>query len=139
MGGFLIGEQALRHAGHPPIRIVGVQVYPGNVRMQTRLLIRWTERFLGVKDPVPEDRIAIDPSVLMGGFASFTDELSDECERVRAEEGIGVDPIFGGKTWHQMEHHRSRAAAELGSVLFWHCGYTPEWKDLRASESRQRR
>jgi 1-aminocyclopropane-1-carboxylate deaminase/D-cysteine desulfhydrase-like pyridoxal-dependent ACC family enzyme len=35
VAGFLLAEQALREAGHPPVRIIGVQVYPGAVRART--------------------------------------------------------------------------------------------------------
>ena len=132
IGGFLLGEHALRQAGHRPIRIVGVQVYPGNVELWTRLLMRWTEHFAGLRDEVPADRILIDKSALMGGFASFSDRLADECSYVREREGIGIDPIFGGKTWHVMEKFRAQTRPRPGSVLFWHCGYTPEWQFLRA-------
>jgi D-cysteine desulfhydrase len=139
IGGFLLGEHALRKAGHRPIRIIGVQVYPGHADLWVRMLIRWSERFAGLRDAVPQDRIEIVTSALMGGFANFSDSLADECNHVRELEGIGVDPIFGGKTWRVMEQFRTAARKPAGSVLFWHCGYTPEWQALRAGGSPESR
>ena len=48
VAGFLLAESALRQAGFPAIRVVGVQVYPGALRQRTALLLRWTERFFGL-------------------------------------------------------------------------------------------
>jgi 1-aminocyclopropane-1-carboxylate deaminase/D-cysteine desulfhydrase-like pyridoxal-dependent ACC family enzyme len=52
------------------------------------------------------------------------------CERVRAETGLSLDPIFGGKTWSAMERALSRENAGDREYLYWHCGYTPEWRAL---------
>jgi 1-aminocyclopropane-1-carboxylate deaminase/D-cysteine desulfhydrase-like pyridoxal-dependent ACC family enzyme len=64
---------------------------------------------------------------LCGGFGRFTPELVALCERVEAEAGLSLDPIFGGKTWSVMERHLDREKPRDGDVLYWHCGYTPEF------------
>jgi 1-aminocyclopropane-1-carboxylate deaminase len=145
LAGLLLGEQALRQAGGPPVRIVGVQVYPGAVRQQTLRLLRWTERFLGLDARVPHERIEIGTTALHGGFGRYPEELSTLCERVAAEAGVLLDPIFGGKTWSVMETSlagsrvsgsREAGSGEAGSrelrrpTLYWHCGYTPDWRTL---------
>ncbi len=129
IGGFLIGEHALRRVGRRPIRIVGVQVYPGWVRFWTRLMIRWTERFAELRGRVPTARIEIDASALHGGFGNFTDDLAETCDRLSETARLDIDPIFGGKTWNVLERYRAEGRVE-GPVLYWHCGYTPEWRDL---------
>ena len=81
-----------------------------------------------MSEPVPRSRIEIRASALHGGFGSYPESLVELCERVANDVGIHVDPIFGGKTWSVLE-------AELDSskrALFWHCGYTPEWRLLRS-------
>lgn len=145
LAGFLLGEAALRAAGGPPVRIVGVQVYPGSVRKWTLALLRWTERFLGLELSVPVGRIEIVTSVLHGGFGRFPDHIAETCGRVRETVGLRIDPIFGGKTWSIMEdwirgggvgeavHPSLRRGGERGPVLYWHCGYTPEWRRLAGS------
>jgi 1-aminocyclopropane-1-carboxylate deaminase/D-cysteine desulfhydrase-like pyridoxal-dependent ACC family enzyme len=129
VAGFLVGEHALRARGHRPIRIVGVQVYPGSVRLSTWAMIQWTRRFAGLRVRVPLRSIEIDSSALLGGFGRFSEELSSTCDRVAGEFGLAIDPIFGGKTWHTMERYRALGLAE-DPVLFWHCGFTPEWRTL---------
>lgn len=129
IAGFLLAEHALRAAGFPPIRVVGVQVYPGAIRRWTRLLLRWTELFLGIQDRVPASRIDVVSSELHEGFGHYPERLADLCERVSEEADVRLDPIFGGKTWSAMEAHLARAR-EPRPTLYWHCGYTPEWRVL---------
>jgi 1-aminocyclopropane-1-carboxylate deaminase/D-cysteine desulfhydrase-like pyridoxal-dependent ACC family enzyme len=129
VAGFLLAEHALRSAGWPPIRIVGVQVYPGAARRRTLEMLRWTERFLGLRGHVPAPRIEIACSALHGGFARYPEELSVLCERVATETDLRIDPIFGGKTWSVMEMDVA-AQRHRRPALYWHCGYTPEWRVL---------
>jgi 1-aminocyclopropane-1-carboxylate deaminase/D-cysteine desulfhydrase-like pyridoxal-dependent ACC family enzyme len=129
LAGFLLAEDALRRAGHPPIRVVGVQVYPGRAAWRTLAVLRWTERALGLASRVPASRIEIVASELGGGFARYDDRLATLCARVEAQTGIALDPIFGGKTWSAMETHLV-SASDRRPTLYWHCGYTPEWRTL---------
>lgn len=128
VAGFLLAEHALRSAGWPPSRITGVQVYPGPVRTRVRALIRWTEWSLDMTGRVPSERILIDRGELHGGFGRYPQSLADRCARSDEELGFSLDPIFGGKTW-------SVAVSDANAggdrpVLFWHCGWTPEWRAL---------
>lgn len=134
LSGFLIGESALRARGCRPIRIVGVQVYPGPVRLWIWVMIQWTRQYAGLRGRVPLQRIEIDNSALLGGFGRFNEELAETCDRVAGEVGFAIDPIFGGKTWHTMERYRALGLAE-DPTLFWHCGYTPEWRSLASKIS----
>lgn len=134
LAGALLAENALRNSGLPPVQVVGVQVYPGPIRTWTRRLLRWTERMLGVRSRVPASRIVITDAALHGGFGHFPDALASVCDNLAARPAdadrcrIEIDPIFGGKTWSVME---SMTAHRVGEpVLFWHCGYTPEWRLL---------
>lgn len=140
IAGFLIGAALLHMTGYPPIRIVGVQVYPGRIPLLARALIRWTWRWLGVRQ-VPPLPLEIVTSELTGTFGAYPDRLIDLSERVAATNGIAIDPIFGAKTWSAMEAMMTRGEV-TGDCLYWHCGYTPEWRDLRAEagrgEARQR-
>jgi 1-aminocyclopropane-1-carboxylate deaminase/D-cysteine desulfhydrase-like pyridoxal-dependent ACC family enzyme len=129
IGGFLLAEHALRRAGRKPIRLVGTQIYACPIRAQTLALVRWTERSLGLHGRVPLRRIEIASSQLEGGFGRYSDRLAATCELVRREAGISIDPIFGGKTWATMEAYR-RLHSEPERLLYWHCGYTPEWQTL---------
>jgi 1-aminocyclopropane-1-carboxylate deaminase/D-cysteine desulfhydrase-like pyridoxal-dependent ACC family enzyme len=130
LAGFLLAEHALRACGRPPIRVVGVQVYPGRVKRSVLMLMRWAERFLGVRSRVPSERIEIEASELHGGFGRVSRALAEGCARVQAETGLTLDPIFGGKTWSAMDAFLRRERRRDEPVLYWHCGYTPEWQKL---------
>lgn len=130
LAGFLLGEAALRRAGAPPIIVVGVQVYPGPVGFWTWALIRWTQRALGLEARVPRGRIRIDGSVIAGGFGRPSDEAVQTCQRVEKRTRLRLDPIFGGRTWLAMERWLRGVPAAGRPVLYWHCGYTPEWETL---------
>jgi 1-aminocyclopropane-1-carboxylate deaminase/D-cysteine desulfhydrase-like pyridoxal-dependent ACC family enzyme len=127
VAGFLLAEHALRASGCAPIRVTGVQVYPGALRARTLALLRWTERFLGWADHVPAERIDLRAEWLHGGFGRYPAELIRLCEDLRERAGLAVDPIFGGKTWAAME---ASAVGTEGPTLYWHCGFTPEWREL---------
>lgn len=129
IAGFALAEELLRRSGRPPIRIVGVEAYDRGTRLRTRALKRWSMRRLGDRRPAVAPGYTLDDAALQGGFASFDATLSDLCHRVRREVGIAIDPIFGGKTWSRLE---ARATVEdERPALYWHCGYTPEWEELK--------
>lgn len=128
LAGFLLGENALRRAGGDPIRVVGVQVYAGPVERWTWGMLRWAERAFGLAGRVPRRRIEIVNSAPHGGFARFPDAVVRLCERVHAETGCRIDPIFGGKTWSVLAAYLATGGARARPVLYWHCGYTPEWR-----------
>lgn len=129
LAGFLLAENLLRRQGHPPIRVVGVQVYPGPARRWVQSLVRWTEAYLRVTDHLPYGRIEVRTSRLHGGFGRYPPALGELCRSVATETGLAIDPIFGGKTWSVMESSLAREPRR-GAVLFWHCGYTPDWEAL---------
>lgn len=129
LAGFVLAEHLRRRDGQPPIRVVGVQVYPGPARRWIHGLIRWTERRLSVTPHVRNRDIELRTDALHGGFGHYPTELVDLCRRVADETGLRIDPVFGAKTWTVMESYLA-SAAPSGSVLYWHCGYTPDWNTL---------
>lgn len=134
LAGFLLGAHAVRCSGGEDIRVVGVQVYPGRVERWTWAMLRWTERALGLAHRVPRARIEIVPSALHGGFARFPEAIVRLCAQVEAETGCRIDPIFGGKTWSVLETYLAERGPGPRPVLFWHCGYTSDWR-LFASDA----
>lgn len=128
VAGFLLAEHALRRAGCEPVAVTGVQVYPGPIRGQTLALIRWTERALGLEGRVPAGSVRIVRDALHGGFARFPPSLEALSVRAGTELGFALDPIFGGKTWSVLASKAKGHAAR--PLLFWHCGWTPEWRVL---------
>lgn len=129
VAGFLMAERLRRERGERPIRIVGVQIYEGRTRAATRWLMRWAALSTGQRLPLtlPVD-VASDS--LSGGFGKFAPALTDLCERVQRDTGLLIDPIFGGKTWASMEREIERTKPRDEEFLYWHCGYTPEWRTL---------
>jgi 1-aminocyclopropane-1-carboxylate deaminase/D-cysteine desulfhydrase-like pyridoxal-dependent ACC family enzyme len=128
IGGFLIAANVLASLGHPRIRVLGAQIYPGSIARRTLALVRWTEHALGLESAVPRDAIEISNAELAGGFGHFDERLVHLCEDVRGRHGFSIDPIFGGKTWAVMQRFIERDRVER--PLYWHCGYTPEWRLL---------
>jgi len=130
VAGFLVAADLLRAAGGPPIRVIGVQVHPGRIRLQTLALTRWTERFLGTTHRTPVHPTNFVPSSM--SFAHFGPSVPRLCLQVEQELGLRLDPIFGGKTWQAMQADVAANAPDDRPLLYWHCGYTPEWETLCA-------
>jgi len=132
VAGFLLAAEALAAAGRPRIAVRGVQAYPGAVAWRAWGLLRWTERFLE-SSGASSRRAPVGPADFVTsprGFAEFEPEVTSVCARVRDEAGIDVDPIFGGKSWRAMELDAAANAPGERPLLYWHCGYTPEWQTL---------
>ena len=130
VAGFLLGAEALRAAGHASIDVIGVQIYPGAMRRSVWGLLRWTERTLGLRSRVPRARIAIDTAELQGGFGCHSPAQAERCRRLQEDHAIALDPIFGGKSWGAMQRALARDKPKDEEVLYWHCGFTPEWREL---------
>lgn len=133
LAGFVIAEHALRRAGCARVRVVGVQVYPGRIALSTMGLVRWTERFAGLAQRVPRTEIEILRTALHGGFGAFPPALAAECDRLAARRGPRLDPIFGGKTWAAMRSDMDEPSCGDRPALYWHCGFTPEWRTIGAA------
>lgn len=139
LAGFLLAAHALHAAGCTPVRVVGVSVDGGWTTAWTRWIVRWTERALGLASRVPDDAIQVLPLPRGHAFARHDDRLAALCERVEGEAGLRLDPVFGARSWAAMEALTPpRDHADGNSVMFWHCGYTPEWRALGAAIARGR-
>jgi 1-aminocyclopropane-1-carboxylate deaminase/D-cysteine desulfhydrase-like pyridoxal-dependent ACC family enzyme len=130
LAGFLLGAHAVAAAGGPRIRVVGVAVDRAPLAAFTLGLIRWTERFLGLPTLVPTGHIEIRSVDGELPFAAFTPEVEAACYRVRRDCEFELDPIFGGKTWRAMEQTLTAHRDDRRPVVYWHCGFTPEWRGL---------
>jgi 1-aminocyclopropane-1-carboxylate deaminase/D-cysteine desulfhydrase-like pyridoxal-dependent ACC family enzyme len=138
--GFALAEALLRRAGAPPVRIVAVQVTSLPLFVWLPWLVRWTAaKFdLGRQDTKMMQVLKVPRHAKYG---SFDDEHKQVCRRVLDQFGIQIDPIYGGKSWSVMEAEESRVDREtsMGPPLFWHCGYTENWKLWnQQSDPRQR-
>ena len=137
VAGFLLGEALLRATGRDPVRVIGVQVYGRATGAQTRALLRLGERALGLpRGFVPSDRVELDSRALAGGFGRYTARQAELCARVAETHGVAIDPMFGGKTWSVLEARAAELQQRARPLLYWHCGYTPEWALLGAAVKR---
>lgn len=129
LAGFALAERLLRLAGKTATRVVGAQIYAGRTRDSTRWLSRWAGLASAGRLP---DRLSLEVSddALRGGFGHFDAQLVELCARVAGDTGLEIDPIFGGKTWSVMEDAIRREHPGDAEFLYWHCGFTPEWRAL---------
>lgn len=126
VAGLALGEALGRAAGDPPVRIVAVQVVPEPLRLWLPVLFAWTLRYLRpARIPFPKCEVVAWPKHT--AYGRFTAAHEAICERVEADFGLTIDPVYGAKAWDVMEQD---AAAPARPPLFWHCGYTPSWRAL---------
>jgi 1-aminocyclopropane-1-carboxylate deaminase/D-cysteine desulfhydrase-like pyridoxal-dependent ACC family enzyme len=134
VAGFVLAEALLRAIGNPAIRIVAVQVCAYPLRLWIPCLVRWTCRRLGLPDGISMQEL--DVVTLRGNseFGCFDDRLEAVCQRVASSFGLELDPIYGGKVWSTMEEYlRLKHDRNVRPAMFWHCGYSPDWKVFRTS------
>jgi 1-aminocyclopropane-1-carboxylate deaminase/D-cysteine desulfhydrase-like pyridoxal-dependent ACC family enzyme len=129
MAGLALGERLLRDSGKRPVRIVAVPVYSGPVRHYARGLLRWTRRYYGLCMKQGLENVAMTDWRAGGDFGRFTGALAALCERIELEHDLRIDPIYGGKTWQIMERMLNDGSVQ-GPCLYWHCGYTPDWREF---------
>lgn len=127
VAGLALGEALGRAAGDPPVRIVAVQVVPEPLRIWLPVLFAWTLRFLNpARLPRPRCEVIAWPEHTRYGRFSAAHEAI--CARVESSCGLMIDPVYGAKSWDVMER---RPVDDSGRpTLFWHCGYTPNWRAL---------
>ena len=130
VAGFALASALLRSRGVADVRVIGVQVTSDPLRSWTRLLLRWTMKMLGMSG-LPACDVEILRLPEYAHFVRFDDSLEDLCERVHDRFGLQIDPIYGGKSWSAMEQHASALCGHNGPTMFWHCGYTPDWRTFR--------
>lgn len=133
LAGLAFGAHLLADAGVPRVSIVAVPVYSGPVRAYAKLLLGWAGRCLGVRRASELEGVSFTDWREGGDFGRFGPRLTMLCERVHAEHGLELDPIYGAKTWAVMERLVAGGAAAAPRV-YWHCGYTPDWRELPPSD-----
>jgi D-cysteine desulfhydrase len=127
LAGLTLGEHFLRTTQGARARIVGVPVYSGPIRLYARTLLRWTARWLGSKVSFDLSSVELTERTKTLDFGEFDSSLVELCDRVKADQDLDIDPIYGGKTWATMERMLSTGEVE-GPCVYWHCGNTPDWR-----------
>jgi 1-aminocyclopropane-1-carboxylate deaminase/D-cysteine desulfhydrase-like pyridoxal-dependent ACC family enzyme len=127
VAGLALGEALCRALGDPPVRIVAVQVVPEPLRIWLPILFASTVRFLR---PARTPRLRVEvvswpEHTVYGRFAATHEAV---CHRVESKFGLTIDPVYGAKSWDVME--RTPVLRDNRLPLFWHCGYTPNWREL---------
>jgi 1-aminocyclopropane-1-carboxylate deaminase/D-cysteine desulfhydrase-like pyridoxal-dependent ACC family enzyme len=133
VAGFLLAADALEQAGYPPLTLVGVQVYPGRGAQRAWAQRAWAAGRLKLRAP-RRTRLEVKQLSGDGGFGAYPPSLPLLCERV-AREGLALDPIFGGKSWDTMEKDLAGGQTEAATTIYWHCGFTPEWRIVGRPQS----
>lgn len=126
--GFILASSLLTAAGEQSIEVRAVQVNDENLSLWIPVLLRWTQRVLRVRGRLlPRYSLIRRKENTRYGRASQA--ALDTCKRVYSAHGIEIDPIYGGKVWATMEQleHAPHAHSAAPSIVFWHCGYTPDW------------
>jgi len=128
--GFVLAEALRRRCGEPPIRIVPVQVAPSPLGLWLRLLVWWTWRFMNFPRPFPNQPHVIERPDAGVDYGIFDGELERICEDTVRRYGFEIDPVYGAKSWQVMERIERGIRSER-PPLFWHCGYTHSWPQVR--------
>ena len=127
--GMILGEALMRSAGAAAVHIFPVQVGQHPLKYWLSHLVRWSARSLQW-DSVPTLSYSILRDSVNLIYGRFTKHHVDICARVLDQFGFAIDPIYGGKSWHSMECSEYQPGArDQRPVMFWHCGYTPNWQD----------
>ena len=130
--GFILASSVLRAAGVANIRVMAVPVVPYRVENWLPLLLYSAQRTLGLRMrmPLPDYGVLRVPRNL--SYGRFDNYLEAVCTRVQDTYDLVIDPIYGAKSWSAMEEYVSSANLAHGNpVMFWHCGYSPDWEAFR--------
>jgi len=139
LAGLILAETLLCRLGKLPTAIIGVTVGWGLTRDTVHRLVRQTETQLDLDQRSPPESVVLNGDQAHHGFGRFDAGLQQRCESFDRVPGLQLDPIYSGKTWAVMERciDRSGPARDDGAFLFWHCGYTPNWRQFPRSSKAQ--
>lgn len=131
--GFGLGEALMRAAGAPAVEIVAVQVVPEPIRLWLDWFVFRARRHLKIAGAVKTNfNVVAERRNLR--YGRFDRDHVAVCARVEQLFGLTIDPIYGGKAWSVMEAREASVTAAR-PVLFWHCGYTPNWMNYGSEEA----
>lgn len=129
--GFILAEAALRASGYPKIPIIPVQVVPYPLNLTIPFLLFWVWKFLHFPGLPSLDGYSLVKVKENTQYARFGSKLKETCKRVFDDYGLELDPIYGGKCWQTMEsREKGGSQDESRPLVFWHCGYTPDWQEF---------
>jgi 1-aminocyclopropane-1-carboxylate deaminase/D-cysteine desulfhydrase-like pyridoxal-dependent ACC family enzyme len=132
VAGFVLAQSLLRAAGIARIRVIAVPVGPYRLEYWLPVLLFWTRRTLALRHRLPPADFRILRLQRNMTYGRFDNYLEDVCARVSDTFGFTIDPIYGAKSWSAMEEHlRSMAPPRENPIMFWHCGYSPDWQAFR--------
>lgn len=127
--GFGLGEALMRAAGADAVEIVAVQVVPEPIRVWLQWFVHRARRHLKI-DGATKTNFKVIAEQRHLRYGRFDQDHVTTCERVERLFGLAIDPIYGGKSWSVMEDLEASVTAAR-PVLFWHCGYTPNWMNYQ--------
>jgi 1-aminocyclopropane-1-carboxylate deaminase/D-cysteine desulfhydrase-like pyridoxal-dependent ACC family enzyme len=140
VAGFALAEALMRAVGAPSVRIVAVQVVPQPLAFWLPSLVRWTALYWGLGKLLPL-MVKVYREPALTSYGRFNPRLEKICEFVEERFGFSIDPIYSGKAFASFEAcERQQNSGGLAAArrlagrrqpLFWHCGYTNNWKTFR--------
>ncbi len=76
-----------------------------------------------------EKEIEFYADILCGGYANYTPEIAENCDKMLRVNGFEVDTTYTGKAYTGMEHYLAENGIENKKVLFIHTGGLPLYFD----------
>ena len=125
--GLILASEILRKKELADITINIVRVFEGPLKIWIWFMLYWTKIVFRLKVNVPASSIIIHSKHADVPYGSNNSELNLICKTVREEFNINIDPIYGARTWSVMTDFLNDQY-KGDEVMYWHCGYTPDWK-----------
>ena len=119
----ILAALLLRQEGMADLTVHAVKVFPIPMKYWLLFLLKWTRRKYKLKVPIDASLFKVWHSHTAYGATDAT--LEKNCEELKEKYGLQVDHIYGAQTWNAMKRFID-AGHNTESLLFWHCGYTPD-------------
>lgn len=127
--GLLLANLILKEQKLINTRIHIAQTYPGNLKQWIRLLLWWTKLKYHLKVKIGFDDIVIYKK-LEPSYGCTNDELKQLCDEAKVKFDLSLDPIYGARSFSVLIQQLAYKS-EKDKLLFWHCGFTPDWNFVK--------
>lgn len=126
--GLILGAMLLREHNLESPTIHVAKVFPIQLRLTIWLLLWWTKLKYRLDVNIRWDQIHTYFKHRDVDYGRANDELLAICREMKDKHGIDIDPIYGARTVSVMKDFLTSGPDHSEGVVYWHCGFTPNWR-----------
>jgi len=128
--GLILAGAVIRAEKIADFKIHVVKVFPIPLRLWIWFILKWTRYRYSLSTMIRLSDICIKKKYTNLNYGKSDIILEDICHRIREEFDMDIDPVYGARTWGEMQDFINTPSfkSSRDTLVFWNCGYTKGWE-----------